>query len=128
MGENHFEKLPTALYGFVLLMSGVAFLLLQVAIVADRDNGALLAGAIGRDRKGKASLLLYAVAIGLSFVQPWLAEAIYLLVAAMWLIPDRRIERALKGRGGIKSTKSANTKHQRKFKLQEDVRFPPKSK
>jgi uncharacterized membrane protein len=99
MGENHFEKLPTALYGFVLLMAGVAFLLLQIAIVRNQGKGSLLAGAIGRDRKGKASLLLYAIAIGLSFVNAWIAESIYLLVAAIWLIPDRRIERALKGRG-----------------------------
>lgn len=97
MGENHFETLPTALYGFVLLMAGIAFLLLQVAIVRNQGKNSLLAGALGRDRKGKASLLLYAVAIGLSFVSAWLAEAIYLLVAAMWFIPDRRIERALKG-------------------------------
>ncbi len=95
MGENHFEKLPTALYGFVLLMAGVAFLLLQIAIVRNQGKGSLLAGAIGRDRKGRFSLVLYAVAIGLSFVNPWIAEAIYLFVAAMWFIPDRRIERAL---------------------------------
>ncbi len=98
MGQNHFEKLPTALYGFVLFMAGLAFLMLQIAIVSYQGRDSLLAGAIGRNRKGKASLLLYAAAIGLAFVQPWVAEAIYLLVAAMWFIPDRRIERALKGR------------------------------
>jgi uncharacterized membrane protein len=98
MGENHFDTLPTALYGFVLLMSGVAFLLLQLAIIRNQGKGSLLAGALGRDRKGKASLLLYASAIGLSFVNAQIAEAIYLLVALIWLIPDRRIERALKGR------------------------------
>jgi uncharacterized membrane protein len=99
MGLNHFEALPTALYGFVLFMAAIAFLLLQCAIVANQGHDSLLAGAIGRDRKGKISLLFYALAIGLAFVNRWLADALYLLVAAIWFIPDRRIERALTNRG-----------------------------
>jgi uncharacterized membrane protein len=109
MGENqifghhdagkHFDALPTALYGFVLLMGGFAFLLLQRAIVASHGRQSLLAEAIGHNRKGKISLLFYAIAIGLAFVNPWLADALYLFVAAMWFIPDRRIERAVTKHG-----------------------------
>jgi uncharacterized membrane protein len=99
MGENHFNALPSALYGCVLLMASFAFLLLQWAIVANQGKDSLLAGAIGRDRKGKISPFLYLVAIGLAFVNPWLADSIYLLVAAIWFIPDRRIERAITKHG-----------------------------
>jgi uncharacterized membrane protein len=99
MGENHFDALPTALYGCVLLMAGFAYRLLQCAIVANQGRGSLLAGAVGRDRKGTISLLLYLLAIGLSFVNRWLAQSLYVLVAAIWFIPDRRIERALTKRG-----------------------------
>jgi uncharacterized membrane protein len=98
MGENHFAALPTALYGVVLLMAGVSYTLLQGAIIAKQGPGSLLAGAVGSDRKAKLSLLCYALAIGLSFVSRWLADALYVLVAAIWLIPDRRIERAVEGR------------------------------
>ena len=92
MGENDFAALPTALYGFVLLMAAVAYLVLQSAIIAKQGRDSLLAGAVGRDRKGKLSLALYVLAIGLAFVNRWLAGALYVLVAVMWLIPDRRIE------------------------------------
>jgi uncharacterized membrane protein len=95
MGENHFAKLPTALYGGVLLMSAIAFTILQRAIIAKQGSDSLLAGAIGRDYKGKLSLVLYCIAIALAFVKEWLADAVYVLVAALWFIPDRRIERAL---------------------------------
>ena len=98
MGENHFAALPTALYGCVLLMAAVAYFILQSAIIARQGRDSLLAGALGRDRKTKLSLVLYGVAIGLSFVNRWAAGALYVFVAAMWLIPDRRIERALEGR------------------------------
>jgi uncharacterized membrane protein len=98
MGQNHFEKLPTALYGFVLLMAALAFLLLQSAIVARHGRDSVLAGAIGRDRKGKISLLCYLMAIGLAFVSPTVADGIFFSVAALWFIPDRRIERALSRR------------------------------
>jgi uncharacterized membrane protein len=100
MGENHFEALPTALYGFVLLMSAIAYTILQRAIVAKQGPGSMLAGALGRDRKGKLSLICYLAAIGLSFVNQWIADALYVVVAAIWFIPDRRIERVVANRGG----------------------------
>ncbi|MFZ4574628.1 MAG: TMEM175 family protein [Phycisphaerales bacterium] len=95
MGQNHFAAEPTALYGVVLLMSGVAYFVLQRVIVRVHGNESLLARAIGSDVKGKASLVIYALAIGLSFVRPWIAGALYAAVALMWLVPDRRIERVL---------------------------------
>jgi uncharacterized membrane protein len=98
MGENHFAKTPTAVYGVVLLMAGAAYYILQTTIVRGQGEDSLLAQAIGRDRKGKASPLLYVVAVAASFWQPWIAYGIYVLVAAMWLVPDRRIEHALAGR------------------------------
>ena len=86
---------PVALYGVVLLMSGLAYTLLQRSIVClDRGEG-VLARAVGKDLKGKASLVLYALAIGLAFVQPRISLAIYIAVALMWVVPDRRIERVL---------------------------------
>ena len=96
MGENHFAELPTALYGFVLLMAAIAYWFLERAIIAEHGRDSLLAVAVGSDWKGKLSPLLYAVAIGLAFVNQWLADAIYVLVAAIWFIPDQRIERQLK--------------------------------
>jgi uncharacterized membrane protein len=99
MGENHFAALPTALYGFVLLMSAIAYSILQSAIIAKQGRDSLLAGAVGRDYKGKISLGCYAAAIGLSFAKEWLADALYVLVAIMWFVPDRRIEHALEKRG-----------------------------
>jgi uncharacterized membrane protein len=95
MGENHFAPLPTAAYGFVLMMAGVAYLILARAIIAAEGRDSLLAKAIGTDRKGKASIVLYAAAIPLAFASQWLAQGIYVAVALMWLVPDRRIERAL---------------------------------
>jgi uncharacterized membrane protein len=92
MGENHFAALPTALYGFVLLMCSIAYVILQGAIVSKQGRDSLLAGALGRDRKGKLSMVLYLIAIGLSFVNQWISDALYVLVAAMWFIPDRRLE------------------------------------
>jgi uncharacterized membrane protein len=95
MGENHFAALPTALYGLVLLMAAIAYSILQAAIVAKQGRDSQLAAALGRDRKGKLSMALYGIAIGLSFLNQWLAATLYVLVAVMWLIPDRRIEHAL---------------------------------
>lgn len=95
MGENHVASLPTAAYGFVLLMAGVAYYLLQWAIIANQGRDSLLKAALGRDWKGKMSVVLYACALPLAFVRPWSANAVYVSVALMWLIPDRRIERAL---------------------------------
>ena len=93
MGENHFAPAPTALYGVVLLMAALAYWLLQRAIIARQGKDSLLAVAVGRDLKGKLSPVLYALAIPTAFVRPWIAGGIYVLVAMMWLIPDRRIER-----------------------------------
>jgi uncharacterized membrane protein len=99
MGENHLESTPTAFYGGVLLMAGVAYYVLQRAIIAEQGPGSLLAEAVGCDWKGKLSPVLYFVAIPLAFVSPWIANAIYVFVALLWIIPDRRIERILAQRG-----------------------------
>jgi uncharacterized membrane protein len=95
MGENQFARLPTALYGVALLMPSIAYYLLQLAIVAHHGDESPLAKALGRDVKGKISPLLYFAAIVAAFFVPRAAHAIYVLVALMWLVPDRRIERAL---------------------------------
>jgi uncharacterized membrane protein len=94
MGENHFTSLPSALYGAVLLMAAIAYYILQTLIVAEQGGGhSRLAVAIGRDWKGKLSPLLYALGIAVSFIQPWVAGSIYVLVALLWFIPDRRMAR-----------------------------------
>src|SRR5882762_924328 len=93
MGENHLAPTPTAVYGFVLLMAAIAYYLLERAIIAKQGPGSLLASAIGSDWKGKLSPVLYLSAIPLAFVHPWIANGLYLLVALLWLVPDRRIER-----------------------------------
>jgi uncharacterized membrane protein len=95
MGENAFAPVPTAIYGVSLLMPAVAYITLQGAIVRAHGADSLLAHALGSDRKGKLSLALYAAAIPLAFVQRWAAGGLFALVALIWLIPDRRIERAL---------------------------------
>ena len=92
MGENHFAALPTAAYGVVLLMAAIAYWMLQRCIIAIEGRDSLLARATGSDFKGKLSPLFYLSGIALSFVQPWLACALYVLVALVWLVPDRRIE------------------------------------
>jgi len=96
MGENHFAAMPTALYGLVLLMAAVAYWILARAIIATEGEGSLLARAMGKDFKGNASVLIYIAAIPLAFVNQWISQGLYVVVALMWLIPDRRIERALK--------------------------------
>jgi uncharacterized membrane protein len=93
MGENHFAPLPTAVYGAVLLLSGLSYLMLAYAIVAENGPSSRLAEALGRDRKGKLSLVLYAIAIPLAFVNQWISDALYVAVALMWLAPDPRIEK-----------------------------------
>jgi len=93
MGENHFAPVPTAVYGAVLLMAAIAYLILQRRIIATQGPESVLAAAIGGDLKGRISPVLYALAIPAAFVSPWLAGALYVAVAAMWLAPDRRIER-----------------------------------
>jgi uncharacterized membrane protein len=95
MGENHFESLPVACYGVVLLLASIAYFILMRTIIAAEGPGSKLAAAVGGDRKGKISTALYVVAIPLSFVKFWLGLAIYVLVALIWLVPDRRIERRL---------------------------------
>jgi len=100
MGENHFTVLPTALYGVVLLMAAVAYWILQQTIIARHGGESLLAKAVGRDLKGKLSPVLYVIAIFSAFFAPWVAGALYVLVAVLWLVPDRRIERALAGGKG----------------------------
>ena len=93
MGENNFAATPTAVYGVVLLMAAIAYFILVRAIIRSQGRDSLLARAIGGDRKGKISIALYAVAIPLALIAPWAALAIYMLVAAIWLVPDRRIEK-----------------------------------
>ncbi|MCB1055393.1 MAG: DUF1211 domain-containing protein, partial [Acidobacteria bacterium] len=100
MGENHLAKMPTALYGLVLLMAALAYFLLQSRIIASQGEGSLLAKALGNDLKGKISPLFYIVGIGASFYAPWIAASFYILTALIWLIPDRRIERTLRETGG----------------------------
>ena len=95
MGESHFTSIPTALYGFILLMAGFAFWVLQRAIIGSHGKESVLAKAIGGDVKGYGSIVLYTIAIPLAFYQEFLAGVIYVLVALFWLIPDRRIERRL---------------------------------
>ena len=95
MGENHFGPVPSALYGVILLMAAVAYWLLEQAIIASEGPASLLKRAVGRDWKGKLSPVLYAIAIAATFILPWVAQAIYVLVAILWLVPDPRIERAL---------------------------------
>jgi uncharacterized membrane protein len=98
MGENHLAAIPTAIYGFVLLMAAIAYYVLQRAIIAREGHESLLAQAIGKDWKGKLSPLLYLAAIPLAFVSSWIASALYVFAALLWLIPDPRIERKLEER------------------------------
>lgn len=95
MGENHFTTAPTALYGVVLLMSAIAYWILQRTILAKHGKNSVLAKALGKDIKGKISPILYTTAIIASFYEEWIAGVIYVLVAFMWLIPDSRIEKTL---------------------------------
>jgi uncharacterized membrane protein len=92
MGENHFARLPTALYGVALLMPAIAYYILQRAIVLHHGKDGHLARALGRDLKGKISPVLYLAAIIIAFFVPWVSHAIYVCVALVWLVPDRRIE------------------------------------
>ena len=98
MGENEFAPMPSAVYGFVLLMAAIAYWLLERAIIAADGPSSVLRRAVGKDWKGKLSPLFYVAAIVSTFWWRWVAEAIYVLVALLWLIPDRRIERALNHR------------------------------
>lgn len=95
MGENHFEKQPTALYGIVLLMAAIAYFILQKQIIKVQGKDAILAKALGTDIKGKISPALYVIGIAFSWYLPWVSGVFYIIVALMWLIPDARIERIL---------------------------------
>ena len=95
MGENHLAPIPTAIYGFVLLMAAIAYYILQTTIIAKQGRESLLGKAIGDDWKGKLSPVLYLAAIPLAFVSAWIAGALYVFVALLWLIPDPRIEREI---------------------------------
>jgi uncharacterized membrane protein len=102
MGENQFAPAPQAVYGVVLLMAGIAYVILQRAIIKREGANSILARAVGRDMKGKISMFAYLVAIPLAFVSPWLSGALYVGVAIMWLVPDRRIEQTLaRERGSV---------------------------
>jgi uncharacterized membrane protein len=96
MGENHFAPLPVAVYGVSLLMPAIAWFLLQKAMTGTHGTRSKLAEALGSDIKGKMSPMLYVLAIALAFVSPWVSLAIYAIVALMWLIPDKRIENAIR--------------------------------
>ena len=100
MGENHFSRWPVILYGVVLIMNGMAYTILSSLLVAHSGKGSTLAVALGKDWKGKLSLAGYLVAIGLAFISPRMAFVIYALVAAMWFVPDRRIEKNLLSSAG----------------------------
>jgi len=100
MGENHLAPMPSALYGTVLFMAAIAYWVLQQVIIAGQGPGSLLKRAVGSDWKGKASPVLYIVAIGATAWSPWLSQAIYVGVALLWLVPDRRIERVLRDGNG----------------------------
>ena len=95
VGEQHTASLPTALYGVDLLMAAIAYTILQTTLIRVDGNKSLLARAVAGDGKGKLSMALYASAIGLAFVGPWLAQLVYVLVALIWLVPDSRIERRM---------------------------------
>jgi uncharacterized membrane protein len=95
MGENHFDPLPTAVYGGVLLMAAVAFTILKNLLVAAQGPDSALAAALGDDTKGKLSLTIYVAAIPLAFVNQWISDALYVAVALLWLVPDRRLESRL---------------------------------
>lgn len=96
MGENNFASAPTALYGFILFMSAIAYWILQTRILAGEASSSMLRAEIGHDLKGKLSPILYVAGIVISFFFAWMAWTLFALVAIMWLIPDRRIERALR--------------------------------
>lgn len=100
MGENHFSQWPAALYGFVLLMCGVAYSILVNVLIRNGKDNLLFKKAIGSDQKGKLSVFLYVIAIAVSMYNSWISFSLYILVALIWLIPDRRIEKVLTSEHG----------------------------
>jgi uncharacterized membrane protein len=103
MGENDFEALPTAIYGALLVLAAVAYYVLQRLIVAEHGTDSALARALGRDLKGKISPVIYTVAIVLTLVNRWLSLALYVVVALMWLVPDRRLAPLVRDGGATTS-------------------------
>jgi uncharacterized membrane protein len=101
IGANHLAPTPVAVYGVVLLMAAIAYYILQSAIIRSQGRNSLLAAAIGKDWKGKISPLCYLAAIPLAFVSVWIANALFVFVAILWLVPDRRIERVLLKRNQV---------------------------
>jgi uncharacterized membrane protein len=101
IGQNGLAPIPTAVYGFVLLMAAVAYYILERAIIAKEGSRSIVASAIGSDWKGRFSALLYLIAIPLAFVSAWIASGLYVFAALLWLIPDPRIERKLEKREGV---------------------------
>jgi uncharacterized membrane protein len=95
MGQNHFASVSVAFYGFIMLMTGVSYLILSGAIIALHGTSSTLARAMGKNHKGTASLVIYGIAVPLACVQPWFALALYVVVALMWFIPDPRIEKVV---------------------------------
>jgi len=95
MGENNFAPLPVALYGIVLLFAAIAYFILTRSLLSIHETESVLATALGRDFKGKISVVIYILAVLLAFVSPWIAGGLYVAVAVMWLIPDQRIEKTL---------------------------------
>src|SRR6185369_13401737 len=98
IGENRLATIPTAVYGFVLLMAATAYYILERVTIANEGRDSLVAEAVGRERKAKLSLVLYVAAIPLAFVSPWIAAGLYVFVALLWLVPDPRIARKLENR------------------------------
>ncbi len=101
MGANDFSALPTAFYGAILLMSGIAYIILCRVLIAAEGNESLLEKAIGKDRKARLSLVVYALAIPVAFWNRWISQAAYVMVALMWLVPDRRIEKLFSGKTDV---------------------------
>ncbi|MCX5658937.1 MAG: TMEM175 family protein [Planctomycetota bacterium] len=95
VGENHLSSIPAALYGVVLLMAAIAYYVLQLVIVSSHGRNSMIAEALGADFKGKVSPVIYLAAIPFAFVSPWIAHGLYVVVAMMWLVPDRRLARAI---------------------------------
>jgi uncharacterized membrane protein len=103
MGENHFARTPTAVNGAVLLLAALSYYVLQAAVIREHGPDSVIAHAIGRDVKGKLSPAIYAAGIGLTFVSRWLGLACYVIVALIWLVPDRRLESHLSRSPGAPS-------------------------
>lgn len=95
MGENHFSKWPVILYGFILMMAGVSYYILAHSLTSIHGKDSVLSTAIGKDKKGIASVVLYIIGIACSFIHPWIGFSFYVIVAIIWFIPDRRIEKKI---------------------------------